>query len=184
MAKIMSSVDRNELNKYMERLVDGDRNAFDYVYAVSWPLVHRLALKTIGQGPDAEEVAQQSLMKVFSRASEFEKGRDALSWILGITSFECKTARQKVKRRKEDFHSEDRLALRADPKALAEEQLVLKSLEDAIQDALEGLSPQDQETIKTAIHELDRPNIPGATFRKRLERAFDRLKDKWREEYE
>jgi len=168
----------------MVRLADGDRSAFDFIFQTTWPLVHRFAIKMMASSVEAEDVAQLALTKVFSRATEFHRDKDALSWILGITAFECKTARQKVKRRKEDFQNEETLAQKSDQKASAEEHLVSKAIENAIQEALEGLSAQDQETIKIAIYEMARPNIPDATFRKRLERAFDRLRDKWRDEYE
>lgn len=180
----MKPQERTDLNQHMIRLADGDRNAFDFIFEMTWPLVHRFALKMVSKGQEAEDIAQLALTKVFSRASEFDRNRDALSWIIGITAFECKTARQKVKRRKEDFNSEDQLSAKSDQSASAEDQLIQSAISAAIQDALNGLSVQDQETIKIAIHDMDRPNIPSATFRKRLERAFDRLREKWRDEYD
>lgn len=180
----MKPQERADLNLNMVRLTDGDRGAFDSIFQSTWPLVHRFALKMMSGSPEAEDIAQLALTKVFSRASEFHRDKDALSWILGITAFECKTARQKIKRRKEDFNSEEALSQTSDQNATAETQLVNQAIESAIQDALKSLSPQDQETIKIAIHEMERPNIPAATFRKRLERAFDRLIDRWRDDYE
>lgn len=180
----MSPANRASLNKQLIRLADGDRNAFDSIYEAAWPIASRFASRMVQGSVEAEDVAQQALLKVFHRISEFDRTKDALSWILGITAFECKTARQKIKRRRENFNSEDVLVEKSDHQASAEEQLVSKSIEDGIQAALAGLSIQDQDTIKIAIFEMDRPEIPAATFRKRLERAFDRLREKWRDEYE
>lgn len=180
----MNPQDRTELSQLLVRLADGDRKAFDPIYERTWPLVNRFALKMISNSSEADDIAQLALMKVFNRATEFRRDGDALSWILGITSFECKTARQKVRRRKEDFNTEITLAHKADTSISSEELLIQKNLDEAIQEILQGLNPQDQETIRIAIHEMEKPDIPAATFRKRLERAFARLKDTWRDQYE
>lgn len=175
---------RTELNQYMDRLVDGDRGAFEFVFDNSWPLVHRLAIKMIGAGADAEDIAQQALLKVFSRAQEFEKGRDALSWILGITAFECRTLKQKYRRRKENFTSEENFNQIADSKLSAEDEILQNNLEHSVRELISELSPQDQEAILVSFGETARPKLAGATYRKRLQRAMDRLKDKWRDRHE
>lgn len=120
----MSPLERTELTAKLVRLADGDRSAFEPIFEVTWPLVHRFAARLIGSGHEAEDVAQHALMKVFSRAHEFDGNRDALSWILGITAFECKTLRQKVRRRKEEFGSSDALNGAHDQSMSAEERLI------------------------------------------------------------
>lgn len=180
----MNLIERAELSQLLLRLADGDRNAFEPIYETTWPLVNRFAKKMISNSIEADDIAQTALMKVFSRATEFRRDGDALSWILGITSFECKTARQKMRRRKEEFGMEESISNKVDQNNSAEEKLIQKSLENAIQEALQGLSLQDQEAIRISIYEMQRPNIPDATFRKRLERALNRLKNTWRDQYE
>lgn len=180
----MSPLVRAELSQLLLRLADGNRGAFDPIYEMTLPIVHRFALKMISNKSEADDIAQSALMKVFSRCGEFRRDGDALSWILGITAYECRTARQKVKRRREEFGQDESVNQKADSSFNAEEKLISKNLEDAIQETLSGLSVQDQETIKVAIHDMERPDIPAATFRKRLERALGRLKDTWRDQYE
>ncbi len=175
---------RSKLNTSMSQLADGDRGAFDFVYETSWPLVNRFAIKTIGISHDAEDIAQHALMKVFSRAQEFDTRRDALSWILGITAFECKTYRQKVRRRKEESISDEVLSGHPNEAPNAEEALIQDSMERAIHESLAELGIQDRETIHMAIFEMERPAIPAATFRKRLQRAMGRLREKWSEKHE
>lgn len=180
----MSPQERKELNQLLLRLADGDRKAFDPLYENTWPIINRFAVKMVSNSIEAEDIAQLALMKVFNRSTEFRKDGDALSWILGITAFECKTARQKIRRRKEEYQQDDTLAEQADHSSSVEEQLIKKNLEDAIQDALKGLSSEEQETIRISIYETEKPNIPAATFRKRLQRALTSLKDTWRDQYE
>lgn len=180
----VSPIERANLSQYLIRLADGDRKAFDPIFEATWPMVHNFALKLSSNSVEADDIAQTALSKVFSRATEFRRDGDALSWILGITAFECKTARKKVSRRKENFDQDNFLQDKADESENAEEKLIVLNLDEAIQEVLKGLSEQDQETIRIAIHELERPNIPSATFRKRLERAFGKLKDTWKDQYE
>lgn len=168
----------------MQRLADGDRSAFDRVFDIAWPPVNRYAKRVLNGAPESDDVSQQALFKVFQQASNYRMGTDALAWILVITSFECKTVKTKARRRKEDYGSEDILDFQASTTEGPEQTLLTKSIDEAIQDALNDLKPEDQETIKIAIHELQRPEVPAATFRKRLERAFDRLRDQWRDHYE
>src|SRR5262245_57529195 len=86
----------------MARLADGDREAFDPLYETLWPVVHRFAERALAGAPAAEDAAQTALLNVFSRASEFDAERDALSWVLEIVAYECRTIRQRARRRREE----------------------------------------------------------------------------------
>jgi hypothetical protein len=77
----------------MVRLADGDRGAFGPLYDTLWPVLLGFARRALAGSPDAEDAAQTALMKVFSRACDFDPSRDALSWVLGIAAFECRTLR-------------------------------------------------------------------------------------------
>jgi len=50
-------------------------------------------------------------------------------------------------------------------------------------EVLESLAPIDVETILIATREGSRPRISGVAFRKRLERAVNRLRLAWRAEH-
>ena len=129
--------------------------------------------------PDqAEDVAQTALLKIFERASEYdpERGR-AMPWILGVAGWECRTARKRMARRREDPqvdvpHGDD-----------PESQLVDAQLVEALNEAMDQLRPEDLETLRTSAGLIDRPDIPGATFRKRVQRAMDRLRAAWRKQH-
>jgi RNA polymerase sigma factor (sigma-70 family) len=168
---------KDRLQKLMIRLADGDREAFDPIYQALWPVVRRFADRVLGGSPDAEDAAQVALMKVFSRISDFDRERDALSWVLGVTAYECKTFRQKQRRRREI--SADRAPAdppREDP--TPEEAVMAHDLEAAAVEVLGTLRPADVETL-VAVMNGNRPQVPGATFRKRVERAIVRLRAAW-----
>jgi RNA polymerase sigma-70 factor (ECF subfamily) len=127
-------------------------------------------------GPnDAGDVAQQTLLDVFSRAGEFDPSRDALAWILGIAAWNCRTARKKIARRREDHLTPERTSDAPSP----EEDAIRRDLMGAIEAVVGELRPLDAETIFAAIDCAARPQIEPAAFRKRLQRALTRLRTAW-----
>ena len=56
---------------------------------------------------------------------------------------------------------------------------IRRDLEAALERALAGLPASDAATLM-AYARGERPDLPGGTFRKRVERALSRLKARWR----
>ncbi len=168
-----------ELQRAMVRLADGDRSAFRPVYEAIWPIVRRFAARSLGNAADADDVAQEALLRIFARASEFDTDRDVLPWALGIVAHECRTLRRRIERRRENLGAQEVSELAA-AAPTPEGALVERELEAAAMEVLGTLGPQDVATILVATREAERPAIPAATFRKRLERATTRLRFAWR----
>jgi DNA-directed RNA polymerase specialized sigma24 family protein len=162
---------REELHRQMARLADGDRAVFQPIYETLWPVLRRFAERAVGP-TYGEDAAQAALLRVFSQAAEFDVERDALSWVVGIASFECRTLRQKIRRRKEDPGEVPEGLSPDNP----EERVMARELEAAAAEVLGALGPQDVETIRLVVSG-QRP--AGATFRKRVERALGRLRAAW-----
>jgi RNA polymerase sigma-70 factor (ECF subfamily) len=176
----MDAAQRRELQRAMTRLADGDRSAFHPVFILAWPVVRAFAYSLLREGGDAEDAAQQALLRSFERASRFDQTRDALAWLLGITAYECRTLRRRRGRQREEPLSDvfDREAGAPSPEAL----LVKEDLQRAAREVLASLAPSDIETIVAALADEPpgRPQvITAAAFRKRLERARRRLRSAW-----
>ncbi len=169
---------REELHEWMVSLADGDRGAFRAVYETVRPIVWRFAERSLGNAADAEDVAQEALLKVFNRASEFDRSREALPWALGIAAYECRTFRRSASRRREDSSVEIRELKHGS--RTPEEDVIEADLHAAALEVLGTLGAQDVETILAAVQETHRPAIAGPTFRKRLERGLGRLRVAWR----
>lgn len=169
----MDADERGRLQEALIRLAAGDRSAFHPVFTLSWPLVRRFTIALLRGAADAEDAAQDALLRVFARASEFDRRRAALPWILGIAFHECRTQRRRTQRRREDaLAAAERLPGTRSPEA----ELVRADLVRAAREVLAGLAPLDAETIVTALEGAAPADVPPATFRKRLERARRRLR--------
>jgi RNA polymerase sigma-70 factor, ECF subfamily len=165
---------RAALQQNMVRLADGDRSAFSPLYKLLWPVLRAFVHRQLPQS-EAEDVAQDALLKVFGRASRFDPERDALAWVLGIAAFEVRTARKRTARRKEELV--EPLGL-PDPQ-VEEDAIVDRHLEAAAFEVLGTLRPLDVEALRCAICGRS-PPVSAAAFRKRVERAIKRLKLAWR----
>jgi len=167
--------ERAELRRLMWRLADGDRTAFGPVFALLWPQVRAFAARLVGPA-DGEDAAQSALLKIFSRASEYDRARDALPWALGIAAWECRTLRRRRERRRERSAPAPE---RAAEGALSPEEAVLESeLRAAAEEVVGTMRPIDVETIVSIA--TGHRAVHGATFRKRVERALARFKLAWR----
>jgi len=172
----VKSGQRAALQRDLTALARGDRSAFDPVFRRLWPLARGLAARCL-PAVEAEDAAQEALLRIFARASEFDTRRDALAWALGIVAWQVRTHRTRSRRRREE-------ALETTPEPPGHERspedaAVAKDLEATLDRALRELSPADAATL-IAYARSERPDIPGATFRKRVERALDRLRSLWR----
>ncbi|HVT58498.1 MAG TPA: sigma factor [Thermoanaerobaculia bacterium] len=172
----MERAEREALQRHLEQLADGDRDAFHPVFLGLWPLLRGFAARCLPR-EEAEDAAQEALLRVFARAAEFDRQRDALSWVLGIAAYEIRSARKRRQRRREQ--PADDLADRPDRGCSPEENAVAGDLERALGAVLATLRPGDAETL-LAYARGERPDLPGPTFRKRVERALARLRGAWR----
>lgn len=170
---------RARIQALMVRLADGDRTAIEPAFAELWPVVQRFCARALQGEGDAEDAAQQAIVRAFEQAASFDAQRDATAWVLTIAAFECRTIRRRRERRREGgLDAAHRLPSKdAGPEELA----ARRNLVAALRDAIAELSPEDEETILAAM-DLGgaRAGVAPATFRKRLQRALERLRFVWR----
>ncbi len=178
----MTGPERERLHSLLVRLADGDRSAFEPFYRGLWPLLRSFALRLLADPLEAEDAAQEALLKVFRRASQFDRQRDAVTWALGLTAWECRTLRQKRRRRREQDLPEG-AAVPSSPAADVQAELIERDLLAAAEQCLGRLAAGDREALLAMLERGPRPAISGAAFRKRLERALVRLRQTWRTRY-
>jgi RNA polymerase sigma factor (sigma-70 family) len=167
---------RRSLNAMMVRLADGDRSAFDGAYALLWPALLAFCKRALVPS-DAEDAAQLALLKVFERASTFQRDKDALTWAITIAAWEVRTLRKRhVRSRSTSIDADEQASPTDDPeRAAADHELI-----EAAQAVLGSLSEDDRATLATTLAEEIPAGVSGPAFRKRRERAMTRLKEAWR----
>jgi len=171
-------VDRAQLDRWMAAAADGDRGALDPLFAALWEPVLAYATRFLGDATLAEDVTQETLVRLFGQLDRYDRERDALTWTFAQATWQCRTARRRVQRRSEVSAVSAAVESSSDGAALAEE----RELARAALAAIATLAPRDVEVIVAAIVDDDelRRMLKPATFRKRLERALGRLRLSWR----
>jgi RNA polymerase sigma-70 factor (ECF subfamily) len=170
-------VDRAEIQRLMLAAADGDRAAVDPLFHALWPIAVGYATRFLDNAALAEDVAQDALVKLFGQLDRFERERDALTWMLTHTTWQCRTARRTRQRRAEDSADSGPEPMLDDRARLEERELMRAAV-----DTLATLPPRDRDVIAAMLADDDglRRTLAPATFRKRLERALGRLRTSWR----
>jgi len=172
---------RRQIHEAMVRLAEGDRSAFAFVFDELWPPILRFVERALPGRAEAEDVAQQALVKLFARIAEFDTGRDGVAWAFGIVSYEVKTLRRQEQRRREVRYDAgaDRIADRSQSPEL---RAIQDDLARALEAALGELAPADRALLVDG--EVAMPGAPSATtLRKRRQRAIERLRSAWRKRH-
>lgn len=168
----MTRAERVAIHELLVRFEDGDRSAFDPLFAAPWPVVRAFVGRSL-PGPDAEDAAQEARVKVFARVADFDPRRDATAWALTIASFEVLTARRRRARRREDPGELDAVAWAR----TLDDDIHTRELLAHLVEYLGTVSESDRAAIAA---ELGAEAATGETARKRRWRALERLRRYWR----
>ncbi len=170
----MRDPDEDELDRAMARLADGEREAFDPLFRALHPRALRFARARLG--PElAEDAAQAALVKVFARASEFTPGAAVLPWFYAVVANEMRAvARAHAPRGGVTIvdATSPWAASTEDPERL----LLERELHEAMERAITDLDEPSAEAIGALLGRAARPAASEVAFRKRISRAYARLR--------
>jgi RNA polymerase sigma-70 factor, ECF subfamily len=176
-----------EANARDDRLIDrlraGDARAFEELVIAYQHRVFAVAHRMLGNGAEAEEIAQEVFLRVYRSIAEFRGDARLSTWLYAITSRLCLNRLMSGDRRlrSDDAEAIDRMPGGGNPAALVERSEVESALREAIAGLpeerrivvvlrdLEGLS---YEEISEAL------DLEPGTVRSRLHRARMDLKAK------
>jgi DNA-directed RNA polymerase specialized sigma24 family protein len=108
-------------------------------------------------------------MKIFARAPEFVRGSPVLPWFYAIAANEVRAV---LRRAKPHVEVDEALASSDDPERTAMD----RELRAAVALAIEELDGPSAEAIAALLGEGERPRIDDAAFRKRVSRAYAKLR--------
>jgi RNA polymerase sigma-70 factor (ECF subfamily) len=186
-----SRSNHNEL-ELIRRVCDGERQLF---YSLVQPYerqVYRVAFAILRNEHDAEDVAQESMLKALTHLQSFRKEARFSTWLVQITINEARMRLRKERRglyesidEGKDTEDGDYLPRDfADWREIPSEALEQQRLKEALQSAIAGLAPKYQEVFilrdvqKVNIAETAKAlGITQASVKTRLLRARLQLRD-------
>ncbi len=145
-----STVDpaRRAIDEAMDRYARGDVAAFDQLYGMAAPRVRGFLLRMCGNLALAEDLTQETFLRVSRARGSFEERAAAIPWMLSIARnalFDhTRRARTRGEAAGKNRTSE---AAVADPDSRGDEVLAGRELFDVVRAALEQLTVQQREAF-------------------------------------
>jgi RNA polymerase sigma factor (sigma-70 family) len=172
----------------VERARRGDHTAYGDLVRLHQDVLFRTAYLICGSAADAEDAAQEALVRAYRALPRFRAGSPFRPWLLAIVANEARNRRRSAGRRAA-------LLLRAQDEALAaptaaagpspEGAALAREERIALLDAVDGLREEDRLIIACRLlldlGEAETAavlDLPRGTVKSRLSRALDRLRDR------
>ncbi|MFN3199122.1 MAG: RNA polymerase sigma factor [Bradymonadia bacterium] len=172
--------DESQLIDAMGRYADGDARAFDEVYRVLSPVVLRCQIRWVGDRTLAEDLTQQTFLRVHKARDRYRPGAPVGPWVLTIARRLSIDALRKRGSRKDVLTREGELP---EMQTAPEEEETPTELIEALKQAINEL-PEGQRAV-VAMHKLEgRPlaevaatlGIKEGAARVRAHRGYNRLR--------
>jgi RNA polymerase sigma-70 factor (ECF subfamily) len=131
----------------MERFASGDEAAFARVYSLSVRCIYRFLLRLTREPALAEDLAQDTLLRVYQARSTWLRGAKVLPWVYMIAR---RLFLDHLRRRRSEQASCDLVAFSqaASSAARAEEQLAARRMAEVVAETLERLPPAQREAFQ------------------------------------
>lgn len=160
----------------------GDPRSLARAYALWSPLVYTIALRSLSDVTDAEDVTQKTFVAAWQGRSSYDPQRSRLpSWIVGIARHaiaDTHEARARMRRLNEALAA----TLPALPEASSGPDLADRL---AVADEIARLEPDAQRVIRLAFFDdlthlqiADRLGIPLGTVKSHIRRSLDRMRSR------
>ncbi len=179
--------------RLVERAKRGDREAFAELIEMYKDKIYQLAYRMVGNRQEAEDIAQETFLRVFANLQMYDSSYKFSTWIYRIATNLCI---DRGRKKKADFSLDEEAEgttgldwhsrLSSQEKS-PEDQLVTKELQETVQEALSGLAPKYRSImILRYIEDLSLQEIseilklPVTTIKTRIHRGREALRAKLR----
>jgi RNA polymerase sigma factor (sigma-70 family) len=154
----------------MQRVAARDAAAFRCLIDSHAPRAHRMAWRMLGDGSEAEDVAQETMLRLWSHAAAWQGGGPGVgAWTARVAMNLCL---DRLRRRK--FQSDDEVPERADESAGADQMIDDARMRAKTMAAIEALPERQRAAIVLTYYE-DLPNIMAAQTLDMNIKAFESL---------
>jgi len=154
----------------MLRIARRDAVAFGRVVEANVERLHRIAYRMIGDAAEAEDVAQESLLRLWSGAENWRSGQAGIAaWLNRVAVNQCL---DRLRRRR--FGSDEAVPERADEAPLADAVMDVERLRRMTLAAVGALSERHRAAIVLTYYE-ELPNMAAAAALEMNLKAFESL---------
>jgi RNA polymerase sigma-70 factor (ECF subfamily) len=179
----MSDADSEALSAQIDRAKRGDPHAFDSLIESCRDTIYRLAYRITCDREDAEDLTQETFVRVYRQLSKFRGESDFAAWVYRIGLNVCITARKRRKLDLTDLESLRKIDAAPGPEAWA----LGRELQERVTDEIHRLRPADRKAVLLRVAgELPYDEIaeilhvtPNAA-RLRVHRGMSRLRERLR----
>jgi RNA polymerase sigma-70 factor (ECF subfamily) len=133
----------------LDRLATGDEAAFRLLVARHIDRAYAIALRILSNAADAEDVVQDTMLKVWTHRGRWQHGRAKFStWLYRVVSNRCIDLRRKPRTENVDVVPEV-----ADSKPDASSVIERAEMNDLLESAMQRLSDQQRVAVILSYHE-------------------------------
>ena len=170
----------DDATELARRFASGDERALAEIYGQWSSLVYSLALRSLGDATDAEDVTQKVFVAAWQGRARFDPARASLSaWLVGITRHTIADTHQA--RSRERSITEQVAAITGDETAPAPETDLADRL--LIADEMARLDPLPRAVVRLAFFDdlthlqiAERLGIPVGTVKSHIRRSLNKLR--------
>ncbi len=143
----MRHLDLSEEQKLIVRAKEGDMDAFEQIVKAHQQGIYFLCRRFLGSHAPADDAAQETFIKAYLALDSFKEDLSFFSWIRRIAVNTCLNAIKSAKR-EEPLGKRD-----AAEKALPQDELQNREMNNRFQQALEALPSEQKAVFVLRVHE-------------------------------
>lgn len=172
----MCCLDRRELDTLLEKIAEGSLAALEDLYRRTRAAVYSMALSYLKNAEEAQDVTQDTFVRIWENAASYHTQGSPMAWILTIAR-NLSLMRLRSEMRQSSLSEEEWDAIPADASAVSPEDRQM------LQDALAALSDEERQIV--LLHAVtglrhreiaDLTELPLSTVLSKYRRALDKLR--------
>lgn len=170
------------LAELVTRAQRGDRGAFARLVTETQDNVYNLAYRVLGQPQEAQDAAQDALVRAWRALPQFRGQSKFATWLYRITVNTCLNRRRSLRPQLQQVDADDALGLVADPDADPQASAVAREQAEVVWAAVEQL-PEKYRLVITLFYQQELSyqeiaellSLPLGTVKAHLNRARQAL---------
>ena len=168
-----------EDRELVDRVLEGDNTAFEYLFNRYRDAIHRLFVQRLGGANDADDLLQETFIKVYINIHRYSADYTFGQWVYTIAR---NTFIDFVRRRQDDLSIDDRFYAPASSAPTPEESVINLQQRSQIEQYLDRLAPRFRQLILMRFFEeysyeeiAAKLALPLGTVKTQIHRAREQM---------